>query len=426
MPRPSPDPGALEQPGPAPAGPRVGYVLKMFPRFSETFILNEVLELERQGMDLRIFSLKRPDDGVVHADVARVRAPVTYVPESLLRAAPTYASAHREVFRRNRPRYLRCLSIALWRALKKRRLGALKRFLQAGFLAPLLRREGIRHVHAHFATSATAVALHLHDLTGVSYSFTAHAKDIYRHTVESDSLERKLRASRFAVTVSDYNRRYLADLEGSDRVVRIYNGLEIDRYAPNGAGRQRPPLVLAVGRLVEKKGFADLIRACSLLRESGPAFRCLIVGKGELEGELRRLIAELDLEDRVELAGPIPRERLLSVYRRASVVVAPCVIGSDGNRDGLPTVVAEAMALGVPVVATDVTGIPELVEDGRTGLLVPQRQPEALAAAIGRVLADPAWAGTLARAGRARVEHDFDLRVNVARLRALLDEARTA
>jgi colanic acid/amylovoran biosynthesis glycosyltransferase len=398
----------------------------MFPRFSETFILNEVLELERQGMDLRIFSLKQPDEGVVHADVARVRAPVTYVPESLLRATLAYAAAHREVFRRNRPRYLRCLSIALWRALKKRRLGALKRFLQAGFLAPLLRRERIGHVHAHFATSATAVALHLHDLTGVSYSFTAHAKDIFRHTVESDSLERKLRASRFAVTVSDYNRRYLADFEGSERVVRIYNGLEIDRYAPNGAAREQPPLVLAVGRLVEKKGFADLIRACALLRESGPAFQCLIVGKGELEGELRRLIEELGLGGQVELAGPIPRERLLSVYRRASVVVAPCVIGSDGNRDGLPTVVAEAMAIGVPVVATDVTGIPELVKDGRTGVLVPQRQPEALATAIGRVLADPAWAGALARAGRARVERDFDLRVNVARLRGLLDEARTA
>jgi colanic acid/amylovoran biosynthesis glycosyltransferase len=426
MRRPSPDPGALERPRPAPAGPRVGYVLKMFPRFSETFILNEVLELERQGMDLRIFSLKQPDEGVVHADVARVRAPVTYVPESLLRATLAYAAAHREVFRRNRPRYLRCLSIALWRALKKRRLGALKRFLQAGFLAPLLRRERIGHVHAHFATSATAVALHLHDLTGVSYSFTAHAKDIFRHTVESDSLERKLRASRFAVTVSDYNRRYLADFEGSERVVRIYNGLEIDRYAPNGAAREQPPLVLAVGRLVEKKGFADLIRACALLRESGPAFQCLIVGKGELEGELRRLIEELGLGGQVELAGPIPRERLLSVYRRASVVVAPCVIGSDGNRDGLPTVVAEAMAIGVPVVATDVTGIPELVKDGRTGVLVPQRQPEALATAIGRVLADPAWAGALARAGRARVERDFDLRVNVARLRGLLDEARTA
>jgi len=398
----------------------------MFPRFSETFILNEVLELERQGMDLRIFSLKQPDEGVVHADVARVRAPVTYVPESLLRATLAYAAAHREVMRWDRGRYVRTASTAVWRAITKRQAAPVKHFLRAGFIAPILRREGVRHVHAHFATGATAVAVYLHELIGVSYSFTAHAKDIYRHSVDRDSLERKLRSASFAVTVSDYNRRYLSGFDGSDRVVRIYNGLELDRYAPNGSAREEPPLVLAVGRLVEKKGFDDLVRACSSLRNYGRSFRCLIVGKGELEGELRRMIGKLGLEEHVELAGPIPREELVPIYRRASVVVAPSVVGADGNREGLPTVVAEAMALGVPVVATDVTGIPELVEDGRTGLLVPQRQPKALAAAIGRVLADSAWAGALARAGRARVERDFDLRVNVARLRGLLDEAGTA
>jgi glycosyltransferase involved in cell wall biosynthesis len=404
----------------------VGYVLKMFPRFSETFILSEILELERQGLELRIFSLKRPDDGVFHADVARIRAPVTYVPESPLRAVRAFAAAHSEVFRSSRRRYLRCLVATLWRALKKRSPATIKRFLQAGFIAPLLAREGIGHVHAHFATTATSVALHLHDLAGVSYSFTAHAKDIYRDSVETDSLEQKLRAARFAVTVSDYNRRYLGRFEGADPLVRIYNGLDVERFAPNGAARAEPPLVLAVGRLVEKKGFDDLVRACSLLRAEGCAFRCRIVGKGELERDLRALIAELGLEGQAELAGPIPREQLLAEYSRASVLVAPCVIGTDGNRDGLPTVLIEAMALGVPVVATDVTGIPELVEDGRTGFLVPQHNPEALAAAIRRVLAEPVRAQALARAGRARVEREFDLRTNVASLRTLLEEASRA
>jgi colanic acid/amylovoran biosynthesis glycosyltransferase len=402
---------------------RVAYLLKMFPRFSETFVLSEILELERQGLELRIFSLKRPDDGLFHADVARVRAAVTYVPESPLRALRAYAVAHREVFGWNPRRYLRCGAVILWRALKKRRAAALKRFLQAGFIAPLLVEEEIEHVHAHFATSATAVALHLHELAGVSYSFTAHAKDIYRHSVESESLERKLRSARFAVTVSDYNWRYLAAFDGAERLVRIYNGLDVERFAPNGAAREEPPLVLAVGRLIEKKGFADLVRACALLRRDGLAFRCRIVGKGELEGELRSLIEELGLEQHVELAGPIPREQLLAVYPRATVVVAPCVIGSDGNRDGLPTALIEAMALGVPVVATDVTGIPELVEHGRTGLLVPQHDPEALAGAIRRIVAEPATAERLVRAGRARVEEDFDLHANIAHLRGLLEEA---
>jgi glycosyltransferase involved in cell wall biosynthesis len=404
----------------------VGYILKMFPRFSETFILNEILELERQGLELRIFSLKNPNDGVFHADVARVRAPVTYVPESPLRAVRAYTAAHREVFGWNRRRYVRCLAATLWRAFRKRRLGTLKHFLRAGFIAPLVRREGIGHVHAHFATSATSVALHIHELAGVSYSFTAHAKDIYRHSVESDSLERKLRSARFAVTVSDYNCRSLSGFDGADHLVRIYNGLDVERFAPDGTARQEPPLVLAVGRLVEKKGFADLVRACSLLRRDGWAFRCRIVGKGELEAELRALIAELGVQEHVELAGPIPREQLLDVFPRASVLVVPCVIGTDGNRDGLPTVIVEAMALGVPVVATDVTGIPELVQNGRTGHLVPQHRPEALAGAIRRVLAEPAWAESLARVARARVEREFDLRVNVASLRTLLEEAINA
>ncbi len=402
--------------------PRIAYILKMYPRFSETFILSEILELERQGVDLRIFSLKKPDDGRFHADLARVRAAVTYLPEAPLLARQAYYEAHRQVFAWNRPRYLRLLR----GVLKRRRAGALKRFLQAGYIAPRLRQAGIAHVHAHFASSATSVAHYLHRLTGVSYSFTAHAKDIYINSVSSEVLERKLKAARFAVTVSDYNREYLSHLAGGDRVVRIYNGLDLRQFALDGRDRDEPPLVLGVGRLVEKKGFADLIRACAALRRDGCRFQCRIVGKGDREAELRALIRDLDLAGCVELAGPLPREALLELYPRATVFVAPSVIGADGNRDGLPTVLIEAMALGVPVVSTDVTGIPELVEDGRTGLLAPQRDPEALAGAIRRVLEDRAFAAALVRAGRERVEREFDLRREAARLRELFEQVGAA
>ena len=399
---------------------RVAYILKMYPRFSETFVLSEVLELERQGLELEIFSLKRPNDGLVHADVARVRAPVTYVPEARVRELRAFAAAHGEVFRRNPRRYVR----ALWNVLRQRRRASLKHFAQAGFVAPALRRAGIDHVHAHFASSATSVALHLHRLTGISYSFTAHAKDIYRESVKRDDLARKLRSARFAVTVSEYNRRYLDGLPGAERLVRIYNGLDLAAFTRNGATLDDPPLVLAVGRLIEKKGFDDLVRACGVLSRDGVQFSCRIVGNGELGAELAALIRELGVEDRVELAGPLPRETLVKLFPRASVCVAPCVVGADGNRDGLPTVLIEAMALGVPVVSTAVTGIPELVEDGRTGLLVPERDPDALAAAIRRVLGEPATAGELARAGRGRVEEMFDLGRNVSELRRLREGAR--
>ena len=400
------------------AGRPVAYLIKMYPRFSETFILAELLELERQGARLQVFSLKKPDDGIFHADVARLRARVTYLPESPLLDPGSFAAAHRELLAADPRRYAR----ALGAALRRRRVTTLKHFLQAGWIAVRLRRAGIRHVHAHFASGPAAVALHLHRLTGISYSFTAHAKDIYIEHVDRKELAAKLRAARFAVTVSDYNREHLSRLAGESRLVRIYNGLDLERFTPNGAAPEEPPLVLAVGRLIEKKGFADLIEACAHLRDEGRRFRCRIVGKGQLRGALARRIAELGLEGTVELAGPLPREALLELYPRASVLVAPSVVGADGNRDGLPTVLIEAVALGVPVVSTDVTGIPELVEDGRTGLLVAQHDPPALAAAIGRLLADRAGAAALAAAGRERVERRFDLRANVAQLRELLEE----
>jgi colanic acid/amylovoran biosynthesis glycosyltransferase len=391
----------------------IAYILKMYPRFSETFVLSELLELERQGATLRIFSLKEPDDGIFHGDVALVRGKVTYV---RLRRVDVLVGAHIRLLRRSTRWYVR----ALLAALGRRRLASVKHFLKAGVIADRVQREGVGHVHAHFASSAASVALHVHRLTGLPYSFTAHAKDIYRRDLDVDHLRTKLGQARFAVTVSDYNRRHLARLGGDD-VVRVYNGLDLRRFAPNGRSRDEPPLVLAVGRLVEKKGFDVLIRACALLRADGCRFQCRIVGKGELARELEALISALDVDQEVELSGPLPREALLDLYPRASVVVAPCVVGRDGNRDGLPTVLVEAMALKVPVVATPVTGIPELVEDGRTGLLVPERDPAALAAAIRRLIEERETARRLAEAGRERIERDFDLRANVSELRALFE-----
>jgi len=393
----------------------IAYVLKMFPRFSETFVLNELLELERQGVTLRIFSLRMPDDGIVHGEVELLRGAVTYV---RLERVVAVARAHARVFRRSPVRYVRALA----RALRPRRRSSTRHFLKAGVIADHVQQEGLPHMHAHFASTAASVALHVHRLTGVPYSFTAHAKDIYRHDLDLGYLRTKLDEARFAVTVSDFNREHLARL-GAGRVVRIYNGLDLRRFVPNGATPDEPPLVLAVGRLVEKKGFDVLIEACGLLRDAGMRFRCLVVGKGELARELQALISALDLGRHVELAGPLPQETLLELFPRASVVAAPCVVGSDGNRDGLPTVLTEALALQIPVVATPVTGIPELVDDGRTGLIVPERDAAALAAAIRRLIEEPETARRLAAAGRARVEQDFDLHANVRELRSLFDGA---
>lgn len=402
-----------------PRRPRVAYVLKMFPRFSETFVLSELLELERQGVDLRVLSLRRPDDGIVHADLGRLRAPVVYLPEPRRRASRRLVGAQAGALARAPHAYARLAA----RAVRRRSAGTLAHILQAAAAAGYLRRERVEHLHAHFASTASSVALHAHRLTGIPFSLTAHAKDIYADGVSQADLARKLEAARFAVTVSDFNARHLAAVAPAARLVRIYNGLDLVQFAQNGRHPESPPLVLGVGRLVEKKGFDDLVRACARLRHEGIDLRCAIVGKGALEGELRRLIAELGVADSVELAGPVPRERLRVLYGRAAVVAAPCVVGGDGNRDGLPTVLIEAMALGVPVVSTGVTGIPELVRDGQTGLLVPQRDPQALAAAIRSTLEDGDAARGRAARARALVEAEFDARRNVAALRRLLVEA---
>lgn len=398
---------------------RVAYILKMFPRFSETFILSEILELEREGVDVRVFSLKTPNDGRVHADVARVKAPVTYVEMASWTDALGLLWPHLEVLRWNPRRYLSVLS----RVVRRRRWGAMKRFLQAGAIAPELKSAGISHVHAHFASSATSVSYYLNQLMDMSYSFTAHAKDIYLNTVADDVLSRKMNNARFVVTVSDYNEAHLATVAPHAPVTRIYNGLDLDQFTPNGTHPDATPLVLAVGRLVEKKGFDDLIRASTILKKKGIAFQCKIVGTGSEERKLRDMIQELDVQDMVTLTGPMPREELVGLYPRASVFVAPCVVGSDGNRDGLPTVLIEAMALQVPVISTPVTGIPEIVHDGETGQLVSPNDPVDLAMAIECTLQDRERAVAMARAGRELVEDRFDLRRNVSQLRELFQGA---
>jgi glycosyltransferase involved in cell wall biosynthesis len=398
---------------------KVAYILKMFPRFSETFILSEILELERQGQEVEIHSLKLPADDRVHADVALVQAPVTYLPPLSVRRGGQYLAAHVLTATRHPWRYVR----TVWNTLRRHSWGATKRFLQAGYIARQLDQSGIVHIHAHFASSATSVAHHIHSLTGIGYSFTAHAKDIYIDGVNPEVLQRKLDAARFVVTVSDFNEAHLRSISPAAPIHRIYNGLDLQQFHPNGTRPDPVPLVLAVGRLVEKKGIRDLIDACAILRDRGITFRCAIVGSGSEELELRMRIASLRLEPFVELPGPMPREDLVKLYPRASVVVAPCVIGSDGNRDGLPTVLIEAMALGVPVISTAVTGIPELVQHGVTGNIAAQGDPNDLANAIEDALTNRTEAQTWAAAGRRLIEQRFDLRENVASLKALLEKA---
>jgi len=399
--------------------PRITFLLKRFPRLSETFILNELLALERQGVPLSIYSILSPEEGIVHADVARLRTPVEYFPAGL-RGAWRVARAHLRVIAASPRTYARTLVDAA----SRRRLTAIKHFVRAGWLAARLQETGASHLHAHFAHGPASVAQFASRLAGVSFSFTAHAKDIY--TSPPEILQGKLRAARFVVTCTDYNAQHLAQLAGDPwarRIHRIYHGIDLDRFRQDGRTAthgSRPPACLSIGRLVEKKGFPYLIEAARILKESGRSLVVRIVGGGDQRRALEDEIARAGLTGIVELVGAMPQERLLAEYQRASVFVLPCIVTDNGDRDGIPNVLVEAMRMGRPVVSTAISGIPELVIDGKTGLLVPPRDPDALAEAIASLLDDPARAGELAAQAAHHVAERFDLHRNTERLRELL------
>ena len=402
---------------PNPSALRVGYVVKRFPRYSETFILNEILALEAAGLELEIFSLRPPNDAHFQDRLSRVRAAVHYLPGESIKAADFWSAIH----------HASSVLPDIYASLGEARSEQICDVFQALVLARTAVTTGIDHLHAHFATQTATVARLAARFAAIPFSFTAHAKDIFHESVRADDFERKLNDAAAVVTVSDFNVSFLQHTYGSSaaHVTRIYNGLDLDRF-PYDAPDIRPPAIIAVGRLVEKKGFDDLIDACALLAVHRSDFVCRIVGTGELEALLRDRISRLELGHVVELLGPRPQPDVIELVGQAAVFAAPCVIGEDGNRDGLPTTLIEAMALGTPCVATAVTGIPELVRHEFTGLIVPQRNPPALAEALGRLLDDQALRVTLAARARQLIASEFDASINCGRLRALFEQAAAA
>jgi glycosyltransferase involved in cell wall biosynthesis len=393
---------------------RLGYVLKRYPRFSETFVVNEILAHERAGVPVEIFAVRRVNEPHFQSILGEVRSPVTYIPDGMPKIEAFWEilmEAHLAL-----PGFSRKLESA--------RTAEVADVYQGILLALKARRLGVGHFHAHFGTIATTIARLAAHFSGIGYSFTAHAKDIFHENVDDVALRRKLGDAAVVITVSDFNvewlrRRYKSAAKG---VRRIYNGLQIPAFAYSDPS-ERPPAIVAVGRLVEKKGFDVLIQACALLRSRGLPFRCTIIGEGLLKDDLGLLIDSLDLRNEVVLAGPLPRPKVAEALRSAAVCAVPCVQAADGDRDGLPTVLIEAMALGTPCIGTDVTGIPELVRNGETGLCVAQRDPEALADALACLIGDGDLRVRLARSGRALVEEQFDVDCNAALLRSLFESA---
>lgn len=408
---------------------RIGFLVKTFPRLSETFILNEILGLQTMGWTPQIYSLKRPAEEPVHPGVAQVQTPVRYVPS--MRPACSWMepvkalAAHAGLVVKKPVRY----GAALWRYFSGTRAARVKEFVQAGWLAAELEREGITHLHAHFANAPTAVAEIVHWLTGIPFSFTAHAKDIY--TTDEGDLARRMATATATLTCTAFNARHLRGIGGEQAQVELaYHGIDTERFrnAAEQAGADAAaeiPIVLTVGRFSEKKGLEDLIHACALLRDRGVRFRCVMVGYGALEDRLKELRSALRLNAVVEMPGRLAQPEVIAQYRRAAVFALPCVVLENGDRDGIPNVLLESMAAGVPVVTTDVSGIAEVVENGRTGWLVQPHNPVMLADAIAYVLSHDTETARVAAYARERVEAEFSLAASAQRVHDALRRAVT-
>ncbi len=434
--------------------PEIAYLLKGYPRRSELFIASEIWRLEQLGLPLRLYVLKPADEQVRHPVVDRIAAVPSYLPALtplsgqpllpwLRRNVGPFRPALARTARRHPLRLVRAAFTAGAQAVRARRGWRprsiyVKEFLQAVEVADRLRLDGgVSHLHAHFAHGTTTVTWLASIISGLPYSFTGHAKDIYRESLNpAGLLARKMRAASFVVTCTLANQAHLQAIAPTADVRLIYHGLnadfgrllaEQDNASPLLAARSELGRcrIVSVGRLVSKKGFTTLVEAVAQLRERDVDVELIIAGEdGEAATAVRALVAQRGLEDEVWIAGPVTQGELRTLYGDADVFALACRVDEDGDRDGIPNVLVEAMAAGLPVVSTSVSGIPELVQDGENGLLVPPDDPAALADALLRIAKDPLLRSRFAAAGLATVSERFDGDALARRMADLFGAAR--
>ncbi len=407
----------------------LGMILKGYPRISETFISNEILLLENLGFKIHIFSMRQPREPFCHDSVNKIKAKVDYLPETLLKPLPEFLY-HNIRLAVKKPRlYSEAFRKALIRFRRTKKSATLKHLFQAGYLVDkFLPESGVGHFHAHFAHSPTSVAMFSSFLTGIPFSFTAHAKDIY--TSDTRQLREKIGLAKFVVTCTEYNRKHLKHVAHEDRlsaatpIYRIYHGIDMELFSCNtGLNRNMekpvsPFNIMTVARMTSKKGLPTIYNALYLLKKKGFSFHHVLIGDGDEREKILSLIKSLELEDVSTWLGTQPHEVVLEQFRKADLFVLGSEIAENGDRDGIPNVFVESMAMGVPVVGTRVSAIPEIIEHEKTGLLVSPANPEALANAMVRLLQDENLRKEIIVAAREKVTNFFDNR------RLILDLAK--
>ncbi len=399
--------------------PILGYILKGYPRISETFISNEILLLERMGFKLRLFPMRLPRENFSHDSVKKIQAQVDYLPTELFLDFSRLITPNIFLAVKQSSSYLRTLRYAA-EGTHKKGLATLKHLLQAGYLTNnlLLKDRNIVHLHGHFAHSPTSVTLFASLLSDIPFSFTAHAKDIY--TTAKDKLKRKIDGARFVTTCTAHNEEYLKNVAGNSSipVFRIYHGIDIELFKQQQFNiiPDKPYRILTVARMTEKKGLPTLYRALRILRDNGFLFRHTLIGDGDDREKILDLISSLELGNSCEWIGTRTHKEVLQYFNESDLFVLACEIAKSGDRDGIPNVLVESLAMGVPALSTEVSAIPEILLNEKTGLTVPPSQPAVMSDAIIRMLTDHDLRQKLITNGRRYVEEEFDNKVWVQKL----------
>lgn len=389
---------------------KLGMVLKGYPRISETFISNEIRLLEKMGFDIHIFSMREPRESFTHGSVREIRAGVTYLPESMVAGLPAMVWNTLACMVERPGRFFSGLKLMAKRfRLAPKKHTWLKHWMQACFLVRKAKGMGLAHLHCHFAHTPTTVGMYAAHLEAVPFSFTAHAKDIY--TQAPERILDKLDLAKFVVTCTKYNERHLSGIAPTNKPVHcVYHGINLKLFDPEGRPltAEPPYTVMTVARFVPKKGLDTVLKALRILRDRGLDVRYVLAGDGADRDIVEGWIHEMNLSDVTETTGTIAHEQVLEHYRSSDLFVLGCRMAEDGDRDGIPNVVAESMAIGVPVAATDVSGVPELVHHGETGMLCPPDQPETLADNMQHLLTDADLRAKIIPAARQKVLDVFD------------------
>lgn len=401
---------------------KIAYIMSRFPHLPETFILREMMAIEKLGWEVALFPLIAQKQLVIHKEAEKWIKNMRKTPwfslgvltsniRLAIKSPKKYFSIFGVIFKEN------IFNLKFF-------LRALLIFPKAVFMAEEIKKEKIQHIHAHYATHPALAAWIIHQITGASYSVTVHAHDIF---VEKTMLRTKLHYAAFIVAISEYNCDYLARTLGEwvrnkTHIVRC--GIDPAYYHCRGTQREKEEYfeIISVGSLHPYKGHVFLVKACAILRNSKIPFRCRIVGGGHLQNWLTKLIREHELDGIVELMGPRTQDEVSRLLETANCYVQPSVIMRSGKMEGIPVALMEAMASEIPVVATAISGIPELVKDGETGWLVPPEDERSLANAILKVFSDPADAHQIAQKGRQLVINEFDLYSNARKLSSLFTQ----